>query len=95
MQGTRESGAERSHAISVEGRRKATVTGVQDVECFNEEIVVLNTAAGALTITGEGLNIPELRLDEGRLVVEGDVRSLEYDGRLRDGKGGLFGRLFR
>ena len=41
------------------------------------------------------LNIPELRLDEGRLVVEGELRTAEYEGRMREGKGGLLGRLFR
>jgi len=79
----------------MENRRRAVVTGVQDVECFNDQMVVLSTGAGALTITGDALNIPELKLDEGRLVVEGELRTAEYEGKLKEGKGGFLGRLMR
>ena len=95
MQGATEKRMAQDHALTMENRRRAVVTGVQDVECFNEEVVLLVTSAGTLTITGASLNIPELRVDEGRLVVEGELRTAEYEGRMCEGKGGLLGRLFR
>ena len=44
------------HEISMSDRSRMSVSGVSGVDCFNEEMVVLDTAAGALTISGEGLD---------------------------------------
>ena len=41
-----------AHEITVTDRARIVVSGVADVDCFNEEMIVLNTAAGALTIAG-------------------------------------------
>ena len=83
------------HTLLITGRSAATITGVEDVDCFNEQIVVLRTPLGMLTLTGEGLNISQLSLDEGRLVVEGEIASAEYDGRHKSGGSGFWGRLLR
>ena len=82
------------HTLFLKGRSAATVTGVEDVDCFNEQIVVLRTPLGALTLTGDGLNISQLSLDEGRLIVEGEIASVEYSQQRKAGKSGLLGRLF-
>jgi len=82
------------HTLLLNGRSTATITGVEDVECFNEQIVVLRTPLGALTLTGENLNISQLSLDEGRLIVEGEIASAEYAQRRKTGGAGLLGRLF-
>lgn len=82
------------HTLTLVGRSTATITGVEDVDCFNEQIVVLRTALGALTLTGEGLNISQLSLGDGRLVVEGEIASAEYSQGKRTGGAGFFGRLF-
>lgn len=81
------------HTLTLTERSSAVVTGVEDVECFNEQIVVLRTPLGALTISGEGLNISQLSLGDGRLIVEGEITSVEYDQRKKSG-GGFLGRLF-
>ena len=82
-----------SHTLTLSGRSTATVTGVEDVDCFNEQIVILRTPLGALTISGEGLNISQLNLGDGRLIVEGEIAAIEYSQRKKQG-GGLLGRLF-
>lgn len=81
------------HTLTLAGRSTATITGVEDVDCFNEQIVVLRTSLGALTLSGEGLNISQLNLDDGRLIVEGEISAVEYSQRRR--QGGFFGRLLR
>ena len=35
----------RSHTVSLTGRERAIITGVSDVDCFNEQLVVLLTDA--------------------------------------------------
>ena len=81
------------HTLTLTERSSAVVTGVEDVECFNEQIVVLRTPLGALTISGENLNISQLSLGDGRLIVEGEITSIEYDQPRRTG-GGFLRRLF-
>lgn len=89
MQGAQPSSG---HSLTLEDRSVATVTGVEDVDCFNEQLVVLRTPLGALTLTGEGLNISKLNLEDGKLVVEGEIAAVEYAQRRK--AGGFFGRLF-
>ena len=85
--------AERPHTLTIEGRNRAVITGVTDVDNFNDAMIVMNTSAGAMTLIGSALHISRLNLDDGQLLVEGQIDALEYDERAR-GKGGL-SRLFK
>ena len=71
-------------SLLLENKEVLNVTGVENVDNFNDEIVVLITSKGRLTIKGEKLNISKLNVDEGRLIVKGVVNSLvysEYEGQ--------------
>lgn len=92
MQNSNHSSTE-GHTLTLVGRSTATITGVEDVECFNEQIVVLRTPLGALTLSGEGLNISQLDLGDGRLIVDGEIAAIEYSRAKK--QGGLLSRLLR
>ena len=85
--------AELSQRIELTGREKLTVTGVEDVERFDELSVVMRTAAGVLMISGEDLHIGKLSLDGGELHVDGRIDSVSYEDGGQE-RGGLFHRLF-
>ena len=82
----------RPHNVTLNDRKRLGITGVEDVECFNEQIVVLQTPLGTLTVTGSGLNVSQLNLEDGRVSLEGEVDAMEYTGGRK--KRGL-GRLFK
>ena len=82
------------HRILLEERERLLVSGVEEVERFDEESIRLTTVSGGLEIQGEGLHIAQLSLDGGDLRVEGRVHALLYDGDVREEGGGLFRRLF-
>ena len=86
---------DRPHALNIDQRKRAVVSGVEAVDSFNEQAVVLDTTAGALTFIGEALHVSRLNLEEGQLVIDGHITALEYDERARGGRGSGFGRLFR
>ena len=65
------------HTLNLTGRERAVITGVSDVDCFNEQLVVLLTDAGQMTVTGEGLHVENLNLKDGQLVIEGEIASIE------------------
>ena len=85
---------EAAHHIILEERERLTVSGVEEVESFDENTIIMSTSRGTLVIRGEDLHIEKLSLDGGDLRVEGMVDSLTYedDGGVR---GGFLARLFR
>lgn len=83
---------EMPHKVALEGRRNLSVSGVRDVESFDETMVVLETVRGTLIVRGEGLHLQMLSLDGGKVAVDGKVDSLTYEDNVRGG--GLFSRLF-
>ena len=80
------------HHLILEDRENLTVSGVEEVESFDENTIVMYTAQGTLIVRGEGLHIEKLSLDGGDLKVEGMVESLTYE-EIRRNKGGFFARL--
>lgn len=83
------------HHIMLEERSSLTVSGVNDVERFDENEIVMSTSRGNLVVTGENLHIEKLSLDGGDLRVEGEVDSLSYEEDGRNRGGGLLSRWFR
>ena len=82
-----------AHRLELIGREHLVISGVEDVERFDENGIVMATSAGTLVVTGEGLHIGKLSLDGGELHVDGRVDSVSYEDGGREG-GGLFRRLF-
>ena len=75
---TKNARSAQSHSLSLTDRRRLTVSGVEDVESFDEDAVVLDTNGGTLTVRGSGLKIEKLSLDGGDLLVDGTVDALIY-----------------
>lgn len=80
------------HALTLESRRSAALTGVTDVLRFDETEVVLQTHGGRLTLTGSDLHVSSLVLEEGRLLVDGTIDSVSYDGGAGAARGGFLRR---
>ena len=64
--------------LTMEARRKLTLTGATEVVHFDDDLVELNTNLGTLTIEGRDLKLKCLSLDTGTLVVEGEIAALRY-----------------
>jgi sporulation protein YabP len=80
------------HRVELAGRDRLVVSGVEDVERFDESGIVMATSAGILTVTGEGLHIGKLSLDGGELHVDGRIDSLAYEDPVMN-RGGFLRRL--
>lgn len=86
----------KNHGIILENREKLTISGVEDVESFDEEKVVIITEMGTMTVLGAEFRISRLNVDNGELIIEGEVDEIAYSNTVRDDRsGGFFGRLFR
>lgn len=84
-----------SHNLILENRSRLVLSGITDVDCFNEEEIKLFTQLGELTIRGKNLHINEMSVDSGDVSVEGDVWSLCYGEKDRKKKLSAIGRLFK
>ncbi len=84
--------AEKSFGLSIDRREKAVLTGVTDVERFDEHEVVLHTHGGRLVLTGTGLHVASLQLEEGRLLVDGSIDGAVYDGGAAKRRSGFLRR---
>lgn len=82
------------HRLTLEGREKLTVSGVEDVERFDDTCIVLSTCVGTLVLSGEALHIGKLSLDGGELHVDGRIDAVTYEDAPEAGGGGFFARLF-
>jgi sporulation protein YabP len=84
------------HAIHIDNRERVMITGVEDVDSFNEEEVNFQTESGYVTLTGNDLHITRLNLDEGQLIIEGVINGIAYTGSsVQSEGGGFFSKLFK
>lgn len=82
------------HNLILEGRKKLTLTGVSDVDSFDDRAVVAYTSYGELTIKGKDLHISKLSLESGELSLDGEISSMSYS-ESHETSGGFFSKLFR
>lgn len=82
-----------SQNIVLENRELLKITGVNDVECFNNEAVVSLTELGKLYIRGADLKINKLDLENSSLCIEGTINSLEYSVKGKKKNRSIFRRV--
>ena len=83
------------HEWTVKERGEMRITGVKEVESFDETGVSLKTLCGDMTVEGEGLRVGVLDLERGVVTLSGRIDGIFYSSASGEEKRGLFGRWFR
>ena len=82
--------------LILENRGKLSISGVNDVLSFDDQVVMVETELGLLTVKGENLRINKLSIDTSEVIVEGDISYLAYsDKELEKNKGTLISKIFK
>jgi len=83
--------------VILENRQKLSISGVLDVLSFDDQVVILETELGLLTVKGENLRINKLSIDTSEVIVEGDISSLTYSDNKspEKNKGSLISKIFK
>ena len=83
--------------LILENRGKLSVSGVLDVLSFDDQVVIIETEFGLLTIKGENLRINKLSIDTSEVIVEGDISSMNYseNKNVEKTKGSLISKIFK
>ena len=81
--------------IVLENRNKLSISGVKDVFSFDDQIVILDTELGMLTIKGVDLRINKLSIDTSEVIIEGEINSLNYSEKTEKNSGSILGKIFK
>lgn len=83
--------------LILENREKLSISGVNDVLSFDDQIVILETGLGLLTVKGENLRINKLSLDSEEVIVEGEINNLCYSEKdiERKNTSSFLGKIFK
>ena len=83
--------------LILENREKLCISGVLDVLSFDDQVVIVETELGLLTVKGDNLRINKLSIDTSEVIVEGDISSLTYSDSktLEKSKGSLISKIFK
>ena len=80
-----------AHRLTMEDGEQLTLSGVQEVLRFDDNLIILSTNHGPMTIRGEELKLKDLSLERGQVAVNGKISAIVYE---QAGRGGsIFKRL--
>ena len=84
-----------NHSLILENRSRLELTGITDVDRFDEQEIALFTQLGELTVRGSGLHINEMSVGSGKLSVEGEISAVIYGDKDRKKKLSFLGKLMK
>lgn len=84
------------HDVIMRGRKVLDITGVKQVESFDNEEFLLETSMGFLAIKGQNLQMKNLDVEKGIVSIKGKIFDLVYlDEQHGEKAKGFFSKLFR
>lgn len=83
--------------LILENRKKLSISGVNDVLSFDDQVVMIETELGLLTVKGENLRINKLSIDTAEVIVEGEISFLSYSDKEQEKQksGGFISKIFK
>lgn len=82
--------------LFLENREKLTLSGVSDVLSFDDQIIIIETDLGLLTVKGEDIRINKLSIDTSDIIIEGHINSLIYSASdIQKKNGGILNKIFK
>ncbi len=83
------------HKLTMTNREKMFVSGVEDVDSFDDDRITVYTTEGTMTVKGADFRINRLNVEDGELEIQGEIDSIEYSDGHKKEKIGLFGKIFK
>jgi sporulation protein YabP len=91
---------QKEYKIILTNRKNVLIQGVENVESFDDEEILMETKMGSLVVKGKELHIVQLNLEEGTLIIDGYCKSLEFSDQknpkgIKDKGKGLLQRILK
>ncbi|MDE5558295.1 MAG: sporulation protein YabP [Ruminococcus sp.] len=81
--------------LILENRKNLSISGITDVDSFDEKAICLYTQLGELTIQGRELHIDNMSIETGDMTITGDIWAVVYGDKERKSPLSALGRLFK
>ena len=81
--------------LILENRKDLSISGITDVDSFDEKTISLFTQLGELTIQGRELHIDSMSVETGDMTITGDIWAIIYGDKDKKGPISALGKLFR
>lgn len=96
MEKRTENSSDMKSSLNLENRNKLIVSGVVEVINFDEIKINLTTKLGNLIIKGENLKMNKLDVQNGEVIICGEISSMIYGGKVsKKNNEKLIQKLFR
>ncbi len=86
---------QKPHNLILENRKNLSISGVTDVDNFDEKNIVLYTQMGEMTVHGKNLHVNSMSVETGEMTIDGDIWAITYGDKDKRGTLSFFGKLFR
>ena len=86
-------GENKGQSLSLDNRKLLTLNGVLEVVSAQNNTCIIKTNMGVLSVAGADLRVERLVLEQGLLVLVGQINALKYSGGTE--KKNFFARLFK
>lgn len=84
------------HFVKLNNRKNLEITGVKEVDSFDNEEFLLETVMGYLIVRGQNLQLKNLDVGEGLVTIKGKIYELSYvDEQNQEKAKGFFSKLFK
>ena len=83
-----------NHEIKLTKRESLVVSGVNEVESFDDVSAILKTVCGRLTVEGNNLKMTVLDTEKGLVTLDGTIELLSYLDEARSENKSVFKSLF-
>jgi sporulation protein YabP len=86
---------EQEHSVKMKNRKTLEISGVKEVDSFDNEEFLLETVMGYLIIRGQNLQMKNLDVGEGIVSIKGKIYEMSYVDEQKENAKGFFSKLFR
>lgn len=84
------------HNVQINNRKEMEITGVKEVDSFDNEEFLLETVMGFMIIRGQNLQLKNLDVGSGAVSIKGKIYEFSYvDGDSGEKTKGFFSKLFK
>ena len=84
-----------NHNVIMENRRTVSISGVTDVDNFDDKTILIYTQMGELAVHGKNLHVNSMSVETGEMTLDGDIYSLVYGDKDKHSPVTVLGKLFR
>lgn len=83
------------HNLILKDRKYLEISGVKQIEHFDEEEFMIESVQGWIEITGNDLALDKLDKERGDVLIKGNIESITYTSAAHLEKSSFFARLFK